>query len=246
MKYKSKQNTFHIVLLISLAALLVFSLVPFFTISKKINTPLAKPTSSIPEQNASIKKMIDKEMQLPPTTDAIPEKPSFQSMLVKQAELRLQSYVVYDGRYEKIAYPMGDVPENIGVCTDVVIRSYRGLGIDLQQRVHEDMRGNFKIYPKKWKMKAPDTNIDHRRVLNLMTYFKRKGASLAISKNPYDYEKGHIVTWDLGKGLTHIGIVSDKLSMITGNPLIIHNIGAGPEISDILFRYKITGHYRYE
>lgn len=178
---------------------------------------------------------------------------SFQDHLAIQAELRLQSDVRYDGSYRKIAYPMGDVPENIGVCTDVVIRSFRGLGIDLQQRVHEDMKRNFRSYPKKWKLSKPDSNIDHRRVPNLMTYFKRAGASLAITDNPLDYFAGNIVAWDLsdgkgkgkGKGLVHIGIVSNYVSEFTSNPLIIHNIGAGPQMNDMLFDYKIIGHYKY-
>jgi uncharacterized protein YijF (DUF1287 family) len=170
---------------------------------------------------------------------------SFQDHLARQAELRLQSNVTYDGRYVKIGYPMGDVPKNIGVCTDVVIRSFRGLGIDLQQRVHEDMKRNFHRYPNNWRLSKPDTNIDHRRVPNLITYFKRIGASLAVTHNPADYKVGNIVTWDLGQGLTHIGIVSNSVSAITGNPLIVHNIGAGPELNDMLFKHRITGHFNY-
>lgn len=181
-------------------------------------------------------------VEIPP----IIEKPlTFQDHLAIQAELRLQSDVTYDGSYQKIAYPMGDVPEHIGVCTDVVIRSFRALGIDLQERVHEDMKRNFSHYPKKWKLTRPDTNIDHRRVPNLMTYFKRAGGALEITENPFDYKAGNIVTWDLGEGLVHIGIVSKYVSEKTGNPLIIHNIGGGPQMNDMLFRYKITGHYKY-
>ena len=153
---------------------------------------------------------------------------------------------------------MGDVPENIGVCTDVVIRSFRGLGIDLQQRVHEDMKRNFRSYPRKWKLTKPDPNIDHRRVPNLMTYFERAGASVAITDNPLDYYAGDVVAWDLskagaegngegnGKVLLHIGIVSNYVSEVTSNPLIVHNIGAGPQMNDMLFDYKIIGHYRSE
>ena len=168
-----------------------------------------------------------------------------QSHLASQAELRLQANVTYDGRYLKIGYPMGDVPAHIGVCTDVVIRSFRGLGIDLQQRVHEDMKRSFRSYPNNWSLTKPDPNIDHRRVPNLMTYFKRTGAALRISSNPSDYVEGNIVAWDLGSGLTHIGIVSSHVSHLTGNPLIVHNIGSGPEMNDMLFKHKIIGHYKY-
>lgn len=168
-----------------------------------------------------------------------------QGGLASQAELRLQSNVSYDGRYVRMSYPMGDVPSNIGVCTDVVIRSLRGLGIDLQQRVHEDMKRNFRSYPNNWQLSRPDSNIDHRRVPNLMTYFERKGASLGISSNPSDYQAGDIVAWDMGNGLTHIGIVANHVSEITSNPLIVHNIGVGPEMTDILFDFKIIGHYKY-
>ena len=181
---------------------------------------------------------------------------SFQDHLAIQAELRLQSNVRYDGSYHKIAYPMGDVPENIGVCTDVVIRSFRGLGIDLQQRIHEDMKRNFRSYPKKWKLTKPDPNIDHRRVPNLMTYFERAGASLPITDDPMDYLAGNVVAWDLskpgeakgegnGKAMLHIGIVSNYVSEHTSNPLIVHNIGAGPQLNDMLFDFKIIGHYKY-
>ena len=193
------------------------------------------------EVNNSVAKFIPKE-----DPEASPKaRLSFQDHLAIQAELRLQSDVTYDGRYLKIAYPMGDVPKDMGVCTDVVIRSFRGLGIDLQQRVHEDMKKSFRSYPKKWGLKKPDTNIDHRRVPNLMTYFERKGTSLGISNDPLDYYAGDIVTWNLDNGMVHIGIVSNYLSENTNNPLIIHNIGAGPQMNDMLFDFEITGHYKY-
>ncbi len=197
--------------------------------------------------------------EIPVIEDPVIENPvverklSFQDHLAIQAELRLQSDVTYDGSYHKIAYPLGDVPAHIGVCTDVVIRSFRGLGIDLQKRVHEDMKRNFRSYPKKWRLTKPDTNIDHRRVLNLMAFFKRSGASLKITDNPLDYFAGNVVAWDLSKGkgagkgkaLMHIGIVSNYVSEFTSNPLIVHNIGAGPQMNDMLFDYKIIGHYKY-
>ena len=153
--------------------------------------------------------------------------------------------VKYDPAYFSIAYPNGDVPANKGVCTDVIIRAYRKLGIDLQKNVHEDMVKNFKLYPNKWGLKKTDTNIDHRRVPNLQTFFKRHGVSLDPTKNPGDYHPGDLVTWDLGKGITQIGIVINKKSTDNKRHLIVHNIGNGQEVSDCLFSYTITGHYQY-
>lgn len=165
--------------------------------------------------------------------------------LITAAIERTKQNVVYDGSYMKIAYPMGDVPGNTGVCTDLVIRSYRGIGIDLQQAVHEDMKRSFSSYPKNWGLKRTDTNIDHRRVPNLKTFFKRKGAALPVSKNPADYKPGNLVTWNLPGNLPHIGIVTHKKSFDGKRPLIVHNIGQGPVLEDMLFDYPITGHYRY-
>jgi len=153
--------------------------------------------------------------------------------------------VTYDPRYFSIKYPNGDVPKNIGVCTDVVIRSYRLIGIDLQQEVHEDMKKHFKIYPKIWGLKKTDKNIDHRRVPNLMTFFKRKGASIPITTHAKDYLPGDIISWSLTGGLTHIGIVVNKKSVDKKRFLISHNIGAGQVLEDCLFDFKIIGHYRY-
>ncbi|HEY0654592.1 MAG TPA: DUF1287 domain-containing protein [Chryseosolibacter sp.] len=154
--------------------------------------------------------------------------------------------VTYDPTYFSIPYPNGDVPSDKGVCTDVVIRAYRKLNIDLQRLVHEDMKANFSKYPARWGLKKPDKNIDHRRVPNLMTFFGRHGTALPISKKPNDYRPGEIVTWDLSSGVPHIGIVIDKRSDDNLRYLIVHNIGAGQEISDCLFQFKITGRYRYE
>ena len=165
--------------------------------------------------------------------------------LARQAEQRTLVDVRYDGRYVAIDYPMGDVPADTGVCTDVVIRAYRELGVDLQEAVHVDMSENFDAYPTLWGLERPDPNIDHRRVPNLMVYFERVGASKPITGDPGDYAPGDLVTWDLGGGVTHIGIVSTKLATASGHPLIAHNIGAGPELDDILFQYRIIGHYRY-
>lgn len=150
----------------------------------------------------------------------------------------------YDPSYVRISYPGGDVPMTTGVCTDVVIRAFREVGIDLQKTVHEDMRKNFAAYPKNWGLKAPDPNIDHRRVPNLMTYFKRQGKALPISRNSSNYQPGDIVTWDLGGGQQHIGIVSDVRSP-SGRLTIVHNIGSGTKVEDILFNWPIIGHYRY-
>ncbi len=138
------------------------------------------------------------------------------------------------------------MPSDKGVCTDVVVRAYRKLGIDLQKEIHEDMRANFKKYPQKWQLKQTDKNIDHRRVPNLMTFFSRFGTVKAISSNPKDYQAGDIVCWILEGNLTHIGIVISKKSTDGQRNLIVHNIGAGQVIEDCLFNYKIIGHYAYQ
>ena len=153
--------------------------------------------------------------------------------------------VTYDGAYYSIPYPNGDVPDGIGVCTDVVIRTYRAVGLDLQKEVHEDMKANFKLYPQLWNLKRPDKNIDHRRVPNLMKYFKRQGAEISITDNGKDYLPGDVVSWDLGGGLTHIGVVVNKKSNDNKRFMIVHNIGGGQVLEDCLFNYTITGHYRF-
>jgi uncharacterized protein YijF (DUF1287 family) len=169
---------------------------------------------------------------------------SFGESLSKAALELTKQHVTYDSAYTAIAYPNGDVPAGKGVCTDVIIRAYRQLGIDLQQLVHEDMVQNFSLYPKQWGLKAPDKNIDHRRVPNLMTFFSRKGQTKAITQNAIDYQPGDIVTWDLGGGMTHVGIVINKKAS-SNCYLIVHNIGGGQVIADCLFKFKIIGHYRY-
>ena len=153
--------------------------------------------------------------------------------------------VTYDPSYFSIDYPNGDVPKDKGVCTDVIIRAYRKLGIDLQKEVHEDMKTNFNLYPKIWGLKSTDKNIDHRRVPNLMKFFGRKGTVKVKSKNPNDYESGDIVCWNLSGGTTHIGIVVAKKSTDGKRNLIVHNIGAGQVLEDCLFNFKIIGHYSY-
>lgn len=151
----------------------------------------------------------------------------------------------YDPRYFVISYPGGDVPEDRGVCTDLVIRAYRALGIDLQRLVHEDMLRAFAAYPKLWGLARTDTNIDHRRVPNLQTFFQRQGAALAISQDSAVYRPGDLVTWRLPTGVPHIGIVTGRRTDDGQRPLVVHNIGNGPTLDDVLFEFPITGHYRY-
>ncbi|MEZ4946702.1 MAG: DUF1287 domain-containing protein [Cyclobacteriaceae bacterium] len=169
------------------------------------------------------------------------------SKKLSDAAVELTTHKVqYDPTYFSIPYPNGDVPSDKGVCTDVVIRAYRKLGIDLQKEVHEDMASNFSLYPKDWGLNATDKNIDHRRVPNLMTFFKRHGTVKKKSTNPNDYAPGDIVTWNLGGGTNHIGILIDQKSRDNERYLVVHNIGNGQEISDCLFQFKIIGHYSYE
>ncbi len=170
----------------------------------------------------------------------------FYKKLADSAFLLTKDNVIYDPTYFSIPYPNGDVPKGKGVCTDVVIRAYRKLGIDLQKEVHQDMKAHFNLYPKLWGLKKTDTNIDHRRVPNLMTFFKRYGKVKPITKNAEDYTSGDIVCWNLGGAITHIGIVSKQKVPHTKRHYIIHNIGAGQVVEDILFRFKIIGHYCYK
>jgi hypothetical protein len=168
---------------------------------------------------------------------------SVATRIVEGAERQVGVTVVYDGSYRRLAYPGGDVPPERGVCTDVVVRAYRNSGIDLQVLVHEDLRSAFAAYPRRWGMRGPDRNIDHRRVPNLATFFARHGEVLPVSHDPADYRPGDIVTWRLASGLPHIGIVSARVA--AGRPLVIHNIGAGTVFEGVLFANPVTGHYRY-
>ena len=152
--------------------------------------------------------------------------------------------VTYDGSYRRIAYPGGDVPAEIGVCADVIIRAYRRLGVDLQVKVHEDMRRAFEVYPRIWGLRRPDSNIDHRRVPNLRTFFRRAGAERVVSSSASSYLPGDLVTWTVPPNLPHIGIVSSEVAP-SGRHMMVHNIGRGPELEDMLFQFPITGHYRY-
>lgn len=170
----------------------------------------------------------------------------FQIRLSDAAVALTSQRVKYDPKYFAIGYPNGDPPADKGVCTDVVIRAYRKLGIDLQKQVHEDMHKNFASYPKNWGMKSTDKNIDHRRVPNLMRFFSRHGTILPLSQTASDYKPGDIVCWNLRGGITHIGIVVNRKTFGGTRNLIVHNIGGGQVLADCLFSYKIIGHYRYE
>jgi uncharacterized protein len=173
--------------------------------------------------------------------------PSASTKFVHAAVALRNPNVVYDSSYRRIGYPLGDVPQSFGVCADVVIRAYRAVGIDLQKLVHEDMARNFGAYPNIWRMSRADPNIDHRRVPNLVAFFKRHGTVLKTTHDPKDYAAGDIVTWNLRQGgsLPHIGIVTDARAPGGARPLIMHNIGGGQVIEDMLFTYPITGHFRY-
>jgi len=170
---------------------------------------------------------------------------SFSEKLSNAAIDLTKQHVSYDPTYFKISYPNGDVPDNKGVCSDVIIRAYRKLGIDLQKEVHIDIEANFKEYPKKWGLSKPDKNIDHRRVPNLMVFFERHGQIKPITNKPNDYIPGDIVCWNLGSGITHIGLVVDKRSTDGKRNLIVHNIGEGQVFADCLFEFKVIGHFTY-
>jgi len=182
-------------------------------------------------------------------SNSIPEsrRREFLQHLIAAAIERTHHVVRYDPAYVRISYPGGDVAADTGVCTDEIIRSYRSVGVDLQKEVHEDMVRNFDLYPRRWRwvVSRPDPNIDHRRVPNLMVFFARKGESLPLSGRADDYAPGDLVTWDLGGGVLHIGVVVDRKSAKSGRYMIVHNIGQGPRMEDIMFNWKVTGHYRY-
>ena len=168
----------------------------------------------------------------------------FATRLAHAALDRTQHTVRYDPAYVKLAYPGGDVPDGTGVCTDEVIRAYRALGLDLQKLVHEDMAASFRAYPRDWGLKTTDRNIDHRRVPNLQTFFKRRGAALPVTRNPADYRPGDLITCTVAGRLPHIALV---VPSPTGGerPWIVHNIGSGPQLEDRLFEFPLTGHYRW-
>ena len=188
---------------------------------------------------------------------------TFAARLVEAARARVGQTVLYDASYVSLKYPGGDVPNDRGVCTDVIVRSYRALGVDLQMLIHEDMRRAFSKYPRRWGLKRTDRNIDHRRVPNMRVYFNRNGTAMSVSADANAYKPGDLVTWDLRAPYSaaeagarpskrtsfartpHIGIVSDRRSADGKRPLIIHNIGFGTLEGDMLFSYRITGHYRF-
>jgi len=180
------------------------------------------------------------------TSGATTSHQQFLRALVAAAVERTHHSVRYDPAYVRIPYPGGDVPSDTGVCTDEVIRSYRAVGIDLQKQVHEDMERNLSAYPRKWHWLPgrTDPNIDHRRVPNLIVFFQRHGETLPITTRVEDYQPGDLVTWDLGGGVAHIGIVVDGKGD-EQRYMIVHNIGRGPQMEDALFHWKITGHFRY-
>mgnify|MGYP002784590771 CR=1 FL=1 len=164
--------------------------------------------------------------------------------LVEAALSQVGVTLHYDSSYRRLPYPGGDVPPEVGVCTDVIVRAYRrALGIDLQQRVHEDMRRAWTAYPKLWGLSRPDPNVDHRRVPNLEVFFRRHGQALVPARSPEAYQPGDLVTWRLSGGQPHIGMITDQRR--DGRPLVVHNIGAGARVEDMLFAHRIVGHFRF-
>jgi uncharacterized protein YijF (DUF1287 family) len=162
------------------------------------------------------------------------------------AQSQIGVTIFYDGAYQRLDYPGGDVPMETGVCTDVVIRALRTVGMDLQKLVHVDMKKNFKHYPQNWGLKKPDKNIDHRRVPNLMKWFERHGWEVKSSNQKFkNFRTGDLVTWKLPGGLWHIGVVSSRRSLLNGNKLIVHNFGDGVVFEDVLNLFPKVGHYRY-
>jgi uncharacterized protein YijF (DUF1287 family) len=164
---------------------------------------------------------------------------------VVRAAVEQSEYTVeYDPAYVVLDYPGGDLPREKGVCADVIVRAFRAVGIDLQKEVHEDMTASFSSYPKRWGLRRPDRNIDHRRVANLMTFFERKGASLPLTSDPADYLPGDVVAWELGNRLLHIGMVTNIVDE-SGRAMMVHNIGQGARIEERLFAWRVIGHYRF-
>lgn len=185
-------------------------------------------------------------LTLVPAAVAVPQPSTQRDRVVAAALAQVGVTTSYDSAYRSIPYPGGDVPLSGGVCTDVVIRAFRAIAVDLQLLVHEDMRANFAAYPRNWGLSRPDRNIDHRRVPNLQTLFKRKGLALPVTTRAADYEPGDLVTWMLPGNLPHIGVVSSARTRLAGRPMIVHNIGNGAQHEDVLFAWKVTGHYRWK
>ena len=170
--------------------------------------------------------------------------PSRINRVLEGAYQQVGATTIYDSSYRRLAFPGGDIPMERGVCSDVIVRAYRHAGLDLQLLVNQDMAGNFRAYPQLWGLSRPDPNIDHRRVPNLAAFFKRHGRTLPVTAQASDYRAGDIVTWRLASGVPHIGLVADRVE--GGRALVIHNIGAGARVEDVLFANTITGHYRYD
>ncbi len=170
---------------------------------------------------------------------------SFGNGLAAAALAHSGNAVTYDPAYYKIAYPDGDVPPNKGVAADVVVRCYRGMGMDLQVLVHEDMAEGFRLYPQLWGASGPDTNIDHRRVANLQRFFEHKGQTVTPSRNAADYRPGDIVVWSLANAESHIGIIVPGPGDHAGEAWVVHNMGAGVKWENILFDYSIQRHFRF-
>lgn len=188
-------------------------------------------------------------MVLAPQPDVeVAPAPHKDRLLVLAAIERTTHEVAYESGYVRLEYPGGDVPDGTGVCTDVVIRAYRGIDIDLQKRVHEDMLAAFDKYPANWGLTKPDSNIDHRRVPNLQKFFTRHGETRPKTVDAADYQPGEVVTWNVGhnkKHVDHVGVVSNVFNDEQTRYKVIHNIGEGPKLQDVLFDWPITGHYRY-
>ncbi|HEY0427215.1 MAG TPA: DUF1287 domain-containing protein [Pyrinomonadaceae bacterium] len=214
----------------NLKIILVLCLLATFAACSKIYSPAENSGSSSKTEKPRLAEISSAEIR----------------KLLESANRQLEITKTYDPAYVVIPYPGGDVPPERGACTDIVIRAFRNAGIDLQKEVHEDMERNFALYPQRWGLTKPDTNIDHRRVPNLQTFFTSRGKALPITENAKDYSPGDIVAWDLdNKGMTHIGVVSNVFNENTGRYSIIHNIGGGAMQEDRLFEWKIIGHYRY-
>lgn len=218
------------------ANLMLLVIVCLFAVSCQRTTQNLRHESATPAAVAQAKTLLK-----PLAPDSSPQLKQLIEGALEQAGVT----VGYDPSYVAIDYPNGDVALETGVCSDVIVRAFRKAGIDLQQVVHEDMVRNWSAYPKKWGANRPDTNIDHRRVLNLTTYFARKNKTEPMTTRREDYLPGDIVAWDLGNGVDHIGIVTNMWSEESKGYLVVHNIGAGAKVEDVLFNWKMTGHYRY-
>src|SRR2546428_9355771 len=211
--------------------LLLFLLVPLVTAACQQQIARTRPPLKPPEQQTEVHALA-------------PNSSPILKAIIDGAVDQVGKTTGYDPSYQKLDYPNGDVPIETGVCSDVIVRAFRKGGIDLQKKVHEDMKSSFSAYPTRWGLKGPDTNIDHRRVPNLRTYFTRKGKSLSPDGGSETFLPGDIVTWDLGGGVDHIGMVVNVWYKPTQRYLIVHNMGAA-RLEDVLFAWKLTGHYRY-